>query len=170
MKPLLKKRGATRPYKRFLRPAVAVLRWEGIAMHQWIYSFYTGGRYDRTGSTTLQQPYPVKAGLLWPDLPASERQREIQVFVLSAASPAERVHFDGQEALLEAVSSLQTLKELSPDEVDAAFWVGARLAEVYMPQICKAAKAVQCNDVDLPAPPPVPSSLKQLLKSTGKGD
>ncbi len=102
------------------------------------------------------QPYPTKAGLPWPDLPPSERQREIQVFVLSPASPAERRHFEGHNALLEAVSSLQKLKELSPDEVDAAFWVGARIAEVYMPLICTAAKAVECQEVDLQAPPPIP--------------
>ncbi len=141
-----------------------------FAMHQWIYSFYTAGRYDRTSPTRLQQPYPVKAGLLWPDLPPAESDREVQVFVLSPASPAEGVHFAGHEALVEAVSSLVTLKELSPDEVEAAFWVGARLAEVYMPQICAAAKAVKCEEVDLPPPPPVPSSLKQLLKSTRKRD
>ncbi len=74
----------------------------------------------------------------------------------SSASSGPRRHFEGHNALLEAVSSLQKLKELSPDEVDAAFWVGARIAEVYMPLSCTAAKAVECQEVDLQAPPPIP--------------
>jgi hypothetical protein len=41
--------------------------------------------------------------------------------------------------LLDAVSALETLKELSPDEVDAAFWVGSKLAAGYLPAICTAA-------------------------------
>ena len=110
-----------------------------FAMHKWIYSFYTAGRYDRTSTTPLEQPYAVKAGRLWPDLPQTLRNREVQVFVLSPASPAERGHFAGTEPLLDAVSSLQTLEELSPEEVDAAFWVAARLAAVYMPKIAAAA-------------------------------
>ena len=125
-----------------------------FAMHQWIYGHYTGGRYDWTGDSELDQPYEVEAGLLWPDLPPSERERTVQVFVLSATSPAERAHFEGQAALIEAVSSFQTLKELSPEEVDAAFWVGARLAEVYMPLICEAARAPECEEVDLAPTPP----------------
>jgi len=141
-----------------------------FAMHQWIYSFYTAGQYDRKGTTAVQQPYAVKAGLLWPDLGPSEQEREVQVFVLSPASPAERSHFEGHEALLEAVSSLQTLEELTGDEVEAAFWVGARLAEVYMPRICAAARAARCPQVDLPPPPPVPSSARRLLRSARQED
>jgi len=127
-----------------------------FAMHQWIYRLYSGGRYDPTGAAELDQPYEVEAGLLWPDLPLSELERTVQVFVLSPTSPAERARFEGQTALIEAVSSFQTLKELSPEEVDAAFWVGVRLAEFYLPLICAAAGGPECEEVDPTPAPPVP--------------
>jgi hypothetical protein len=74
------------------------------------------------------------------------------VFVLSPSSPAERVWFEGSEAVLDEVSDLDTLKELSPAEVDAAFWVGARLAQAYLPRLCAAA-AVECEPVALGSAP-----------------
>ncbi|MHC4768390.1 MAG: hypothetical protein ACYTEI_06735, partial [Planctomycetota bacterium] len=100
--------------------------------------------------------YEVQAGRLWPDLPESLERRIVRVFVLSPTSPAERRHFEGHEDLVEAVSSMPTLQELQPDEVDAAFWMGARLAQVYAPDICAAAGARDCAAVHLPDAPPVP--------------
>jgi hypothetical protein len=127
-----------------------------FAMHQWIYGFYTDGAYDRSGSSPLRQPYEVQAGRLWPDLPESLESRIVRVFVLSPTSPAESRHFEGHEDLVEAVSSMPTLQELRRDEVDAAFWMGARLAQVYAPDICAAAGATNCRPVQIPETPPVP--------------
>jgi hypothetical protein len=128
-----------------------------FAMHRWIYSFYTDGAYDREADGLAEQPFSVSAGRLWPELPAPLAGEAVQVFVLSASSPAERTRFNGNEALLDAVSDLDTLKELAPDEVDAAFWIGARLALDYLPGICIAATA-DCSDVSLPDAPSVPGA------------
>ncbi|MHC4220452.1 MAG: patatin-like phospholipase family protein, partial [Planctomycetota bacterium] len=136
-----------------------------FAMHQWIYSFYTDGAYDRMDSVPLQQPYAVQAGRLWPDLPPALKRRPVKVFVLSPASPAERRHYEGDEDLVDAVSALETLQELDPDEVDAAFWIGARLAQVYIEDICAAAGGRACRPVEIPDTPPVPRSLEQLFRS-----
>lgn len=126
-----------------------------FAMHRWIYSFYTDGAYDRTEDGAIEQPFDVTAGRLWPALPPGLSERTVKVFVLSPSSPAERRRYAGNEALLDAVSGLDTLKELAPDEVDAAFWVGARLAEAYLPELCAAAE-LECRAVSLGEPPPVP--------------
>ncbi|MHC4764750.1 MAG: patatin-like phospholipase family protein [Planctomycetota bacterium] len=139
-----------------LRMALRAQHASYFAMHQWIYSFYTDGAYDRAGSSALQQPYAVQAGRLWPDLPDALKDRIVRVFVLSPTAPAERRHYEGHEDLVEAVSALPTLQELSPDEVDAAFWMGARLAEVYVQDICAAAGASGCAPVQLPEAPPAP--------------
>jgi hypothetical protein len=127
-----------------------------FAMHRWIYSFYTDGAYDRAGDGPLQQPFEVTAGRLWPGLPLELSMRTVDVFVLSPASPAERQRFAGDEALLDAVSDLDTLKELSPDEVDAAYWIGARLAQAYLPELCASAE-IECSSVMLGGAPPVPN-------------
>ena len=127
-----------------------------FAMHRWIYSFYTDGAYDRAGDGPLQQPFEVTAGRLWPGLPQELRTQTVDVFVLSPASPAERQRFAGNETLLDSVSDLDTLKELAPDEVDAAFWVGARLAQTYLPDLCAAAE-IECSSVSLGDAPPVPN-------------
>lgn len=124
-----------------------------FAMHQWIYSFYTDGEYDRAAGDTLVQPFEVRAGRLWPGLPEALQGRSVSVFVLSPSSPAERSRFAGNEALLDSVSALETLRELAPDEVDAAFWVGAKLALAYLPDICTAA-GVACAPVAIGEPPP----------------
>jgi predicted acylesterase/phospholipase RssA len=126
-----------------------------FAMHRWIYSFYTDGAYDRVDDGEIEQPFEVTAGRLWPGLPAALGGRTVEVFVLSPSSAAERRRYAGNEALLDAVSELDTLKELAPDEVEAAFWVGARLAEAYLPELCAAA-ATECRAVSLDPPPPVP--------------
>jgi len=123
-----------------------------FAMHRWIYSFYTDGAYDRAADGELEQPFATTAGRLWPELPQSLHGQVVSVFVLSPSSPTERDRFAGHEAVLDAVSELETLKELAPDEVDAAFWVGARLAAGYLPAIC-AAIDVACSEADAgPAP------------------
>jgi Patatin-like phospholipase len=126
-----------------------------FAMHRWIYSFYTDGAYDRTDDGVIEQPFDVLAGRLWPGLPPEVADRQVEVFVLSPSSPAERYRYAGNDALLGAVSDLDTLKELAPDEVAAAFWVGARLAETYLPALCAAA-ALDCRPVSLGDPPPLP--------------
>jgi hypothetical protein len=123
-----------------------------FAMHRWIYDFYTDGDYDRAGSGELEQPFEVTAGRLWPEVPDSLRNHPVRIFVFSPSSPAERSRFSGHEALLDAVSALDTLKELKPAEVDAAYWVGARLAQSYLGELCTAAETV-CAPVELgPAP------------------
>jgi hypothetical protein len=127
-----------------------------FAMHRWIYSFYTDGAYDRAGDGEIEQPFSVSAGRLWPGLPAEFGERAVDVFVLSPSSPVERRRYLGNEAVLDAVSDLDTLKELSPDEVDAAFWVGARLAESYLSELCSAA-GISCRPVLLGDAPPVPN-------------
>lgn len=126
-----------------------------FAMHRWIYSFYTDGAYDRAGNGPLDQPFTVTAGRLWSGLPLEFGEQTVDVFVLSPSSPAERHHYAGNEALLDSVSDLDTLKELSADEVDAAFWVGARLAEAYLPALCAAAN-LACSPVSLGPAPIVP--------------
>lgn len=123
-----------------------------FSMHRWIYSFYTDGAYDRAGSGPIEQPFAVTAGRLWPGLPPGLRDRTVQVFVLSPSSPAERWRFEGHETLLDSVSDLDTLHELDPDEVDAAFWVGATLAVAYLPDVC-AAVHTDCADVAVRAAP-----------------
>jgi len=135
-----------------LQMAVRAQQTSYFAMHRWIYSFYTDGAYDRAGSGPLEQPYEVRAGRLWPGLPDELQDRTVSVFVLSPSSPAERQRYAGNEALLDAVSSLDTLRELGPAEVEAAFWVGARLAEVYLDDICAAA-GFACRPVTIGAPP-----------------
>jgi hypothetical protein len=128
-----------------------------FSMHRWIYSFYTDGAYDRAGAGDgeIEQPFRVRARRLWPGLPSEFDQRTVDVFVLSPSSPAERGRYRGSEPLLDAVSALDTLKELAPDEVDAAFWVGARLAESYLPELCGAA-GIDCRPVLLPEAPAIP--------------
>jgi hypothetical protein len=124
-----------------------------FAMHRWIYSFYTDGAYDRAANGELEQPFTTTAGRLWPGVPAARQGDPISVFVLSPSSPTERHRYAGNEAVLDEVSALETLKELSADEVDAAFWVGAKLAAGYLPAICTAA-GVECAAPD-PGPAPV---------------
>jgi hypothetical protein len=119
-----------------------------FAMHRWIYSFYTDGAYDRAGNGAVEQPFDVPAGRLWPGLPADLAERTVKLFIFSASSPFERSRFAGNEARLDAVSGLDTLSELEADEVAAAFWVGARLAESYLPSLCAAAR-FSCRQVTL---------------------
>ncbi len=76
----------------------------------------------------------------------------MRVFVLSPSSPGERHRFAGSESVLDGVSDLDTLKELGPDEVQAAYWVGARLTESYLPAICAAA-GVDCAPVAIEPTP-----------------
>lgn len=122
-----------------------------FSMHQWIYSFYTDGAYDRAGAVDQAQPFEVSARRLWPGLPAGH-DRTVSVFVFSAGSPSERQRYSGSEELLDAVAALDTLKELKANEVQAAFWVGARLAESYLAEVC-AALEHQCSPVAIgPAP------------------
>jgi predicted acylesterase/phospholipase RssA len=123
-----------------------------FSMHRWIYSFYTDGAYDRAGSGPIEQPFEVTAGRLWPSLPVALQSRMVAVFVFSPSSPGERARYAGHEALLDAVSDLDTLRELSPAEVDAAFWVGAMLGAAYLPEVCTAA-GIECPAVRAgPAP------------------
>lgn len=123
-----------------------------FAMHRWIYSFYTDGAYDRAANGELEQPFVARAGRLWPELPAGLQDREVRIFVFSPSSPAERLRYAGNENVLDAVSDLDTLSELGSNDVDAAFWVGARLAESYLTQLCAAARA-ECDAVaSRPAP------------------
>ena len=123
-----------------------------FAMHRWIYSFYTDGAYDRGGDGGGEQPFRVPAGRLWPGLPAGLAERPVSLFILSPASSFERARYAGNEALLDAVSALDTLSELEADEVAAAYWVGARLAESYLPAFCAAANAA-CRRVTIDAAP-----------------
>lgn len=123
-----------------------------FAMHRWIYSFYTDGEYDRAANGELEQPFVTTAGRLWPELGPALREERVSIFVLSPSSPAEREHYAGFEDVLDAVSGLETLKELDAGEVEAAFWVGARLAADYLPAICAAA-AASCTGIDPGEPP-----------------
>ena len=91
-----------------------------------------------------------------PSVGPGRKPRAAAWIVLSPTSPAESRHFEGHEDLVEAVSSMPTLQELRRDEVDAAFWMGARLAQVYAPDICAAAGATNCRPVQIPETPPVP--------------
>jgi hypothetical protein len=115
-------------------------------MHRWIYSFYTEGAYDRAGDGAPEQPFEVPAGRLWPGLPPEQARRTVRLFIFSPSSPSERGRYAGSEAVLDAVSGLDTLSELGADEVADAFWVGARLAESYLPELCAAAN-VDCRPV-----------------------
>lgn len=119
-----------------------------FAMHRWIYSFYTDGAYDRAGDGAGEQPFEVPAGRLWPGLPANLARRTVSLFIFSPSSTFERSRYAGNEDLLDAVSGLDTLSELEADEVAAAFWVGARLAESYLPALCDAAN-VDCRRVTI---------------------
>ena len=123
------------------------------AIHSWIYALLTQGKYDRTAAGPSEQPYEVEAGLLWPGLPIAYQRQIVRLFILSPISPAERHHFAGHEELLDEVSEFMTLKELSSKEVDAAFWVGRRVALGYLPQICRAAGVETCPGVELSSPP-----------------
>ena len=123
-----------------------------FAMHRWIYSFYTDGAYDRAGDGAGEQPFEVPAGRLWPGLSPQNARRTVSLFIFSPSSPSERSRYQGNEALLDAVSALDTLSELEADEVAAAFWVGARLAESYLPALCAAAN-VTCRRVTIDAAP-----------------
>ena len=123
-----------------------------FAMHRWIYSFYTDGAYDRAGDGAGTQPFEVPAGRLWPGLPPNLARRTVSLFIFSPSSPFERGRYAGNEAVLDAVSGLDTLSELEADEVAAAFWVGARLAESYLPAVCDAAN-VACGRVTIDAAP-----------------
>jgi NTE family protein len=130
-----------------------------FSMHRWIYSFYTDGAYDRAGDGTSsgagEQPFDVPAGRLWPGLSPEHARRTVSLFIFSPSSPFERSRYVGNETLLDAVSALDTLSELDAEEVTAAFWVGAHLAESYLPELCAAAR-IECRPVTvsptLPAP------------------
>jgi hypothetical protein len=50
--------------------------------------------------------------------------------------------------VLDEVSAIDTLSELEADEVAAAFWIGARLAESYLPALCDAAR-IECRPVSV---------------------
>jgi hypothetical protein len=127
-----------------------------FSMHRWIYSFYTDGAFDRGGDGAGAQPFAVPAGRLWPGLPPELADRTVSLFVFSPSSPSERSRYAGNEPLLDAVSRLDTLSELDPDEVAAAFWVGARLAESYLPALCGAAR-IECRPVAISRTLPVPA-------------
>jgi len=75
--------------------------------------------------------------------------------------------------LLYGVGRLGTIAELSREEVKAAFWVGAKLAHSYVPEICTAAttrtgsrmgqgRPVGCSEFLLPDPPSVPAEVERL--------
>jgi predicted acylesterase/phospholipase RssA len=127
-----------------------------FAMHRWIYSFYTDGAYDRAGEGAGEQPFEVPAGRLWPGLPSNLARRTVSLFIFSPSSPFERNRYEGNEAVLDAVSGLDTLSELEADEVAAAFWVGARLAESYLPALCDAAR-IECRPVTISRTLPAPA-------------
>lgn len=77
----------------------------------------------------------------------------MKVFILSPNSPAELSRFGGYRSLVQKVAAMSTLHEPSAEEADDAFWAGARLASVYLPQICAAVGQNQCVAVKVPPPP-----------------
>jgi len=131
-----------------------------FSMHRWIYSFYTDGAYDRAGDGADEQPFEVPAGRLWPGLPPDLADRTVSLFIFSPSSIFERSRYAGNETLLDAVSGLDTLSELEADEVNAAFWVGARLAESYLPELCAAAR-IECRPVSVSPTLPAQSSTNR---------
>lgn len=123
-----------------------------VSLHERIYEFYTAEdpshRYDRNSTQPLRQPYRTAAARLWPG-----RDGAVAIFILSPTSPAERARFAARPKIIEGVARLSTLRELSPREVDAAFWAGASLAVAYLDQLCVAAGMKRSCSVSPPAPP-----------------
>jgi hypothetical protein len=114
--------------------------------HNQLLLFHTGGWYLLDGNIPPVQPYEVSARGLW------GREGEVSIFVLRPTSEVERSRFGGHKELVDRVSKLDTLKELSAEEAHAAFWVGAKLAHEYLQRICQAAKGAPCPIPSPPAP------------------
>ncbi|MBI2525891.1 MAG: patatin-like phospholipase family protein [Candidatus Rokubacteria bacterium] len=120
------------------------------AIQEWIFRTYTGGQFRRDEPRRQVQPYVLERRRAWVQAPAGETR----VFVLSPTSCAERCSLSAPEdvALVDKVASLDTLRELDSDEVEAAFWAGARLTWHHLPEICRAAGKPRCRE-SLAEPP-----------------
>lgn len=124
------------------------------ALHQILYRAYSNGAYDRTAGTLPAQPYRPERAALWPGSEAGS----VAVFILAPTAPAERGRFapDIEQDRVAMVATLNTLQELEPGQVDAAFWAGAALARAYVGAIRTA-----LGQPPAPLPPlPVPGCAR----------
>lgn len=119
------------------------------ALHQVLYRDYSGGAYHRDGKSA--QPFLIDRRTIWPTASAGRTP----VFILAPTSPGERHRFapGAEQQRVDRVASLPTLQELSPEEVDGAFWTGAKLTREYLPKICDAIGRKDCVLPEVPAEP-----------------
>jgi predicted acylesterase/phospholipase RssA len=126
------------------------------SLHARLFDIYSDGAYGHP----LQDPkneaekiaaYMVPAGRVWR---WTDDKAKVNVLLLRPTAQAERWRFHGDdEARVQAVANLETLKELSPTEIDDTFYVGAKLASDYLPKICGDAGLTSCPTVDLRSVP-----------------
>ncbi len=142
------------PKPTFLEQASGALEAQFVALNRRIFALYAGqdasNQYKHDSTALLVQPYLASANALW-----RGRAGSVKVFILSPTSPAELSRFGGYRSLVQKVAAMSTLHEPSAEEADDAFWAGAHLASVYLPQICAAVGQNQCAAVKVP-PPPTP--------------
>src|SRR5262249_49692033 len=119
------------PAKGSAPPAMlsSVLRAEDLVyqqLHARIFSSYTAGAY-RPLAPSLKG-YEVDADRLWPG-----RTGRVRVFIVSPASAGERARLSDKDDQIAAaiVADISTLLEPSPEQVNAAFWLGARAGRDY---------------------------------------
>lgn len=125
------------------------------AVHQELYSKYTGSSYNRNIPCRPPQPFTVDASRLW-----HKRSGQVHVIILDPTSPGERCRFQGQEELIEKVARIPTLKELSPEEVQMAYWAGQVIASNYLPTICHYGE-ISCKNALLPPPPRMDTTFER---------
>ena len=133
------------------------------SLHTRLFDIYSGGVYGRPSQDPKNEAekiaaYMVPAGRVWR---WTDDKARIHVLFLRPTAPAERWRFHGDdEARVQTVANLETLKELSPAEIDDTIHVGAKLASDYLPEICRAAglTATACPSVD---PKLVPTCRRQ---------
>ena len=118
-------------------------------LHERIFAAYTGQQYSRNLDSPPDQPFFVSSNTVR----AGGDPFLIKLFVLAPTSTAERSKFKEFGELIRRVENLSTLNELSREEVEAAFWVGARLAYDYLPSLCQAIAPATCRPVSPPVQP-----------------
>ena len=126
------------------------------SLHARIFDIYSDGAYgcplqEVENEAARFLVYTVDTKRFWRWTDAKVR---VKVVLLRPMAHTERWRFRGDdEARIQAVTNLETLKELSPAEIDNAVYVGAKLASTYLPGICETAKLDPCPRVELRSVP-----------------
>ncbi|MBV9155305.1 MAG: patatin-like phospholipase family protein [Acidobacteriaceae bacterium] len=112
-----------------------------------IYEHFLASAYDPRSPAL--SGYAVEAGSIWKGRSGSTR-----VFFLAPTSDGELKRLSKAEKRIAlSVRDISTLVEPSGDQVEAAFWLGTRIARAYLPGLCDAAGIKPCPNVNWPAAP-----------------